>query len=80
VTLSILNTRKVVVVGWTTEGDGDEVIKGSEATLEVDGEEKRTIKNNGEGDLFFPNNFAGSINVTVRGSHSGEDTASLAIE
>jgi hypothetical protein len=78
-TLVLKETRKVAVIGWQTEGDNAWNIKGHEATLEVEGEEKRVVKNDGESNLFFPMDFTGAVTVTVKGSHSGEDTATLSI-
>jgi hypothetical protein len=72
-TLVIKDVRKVAVLGWQTEGDNDWTIKGADASLQVEGEEKRTVKNDGESNLFFPLDFSGDVTVTVRGSASGED-------
>lgn len=82
--VTLVDIRKVAVVQWSTEEYGDEedpddVIKGAVASLQAEGQEKRTIDNDGEGNLFFPMDFEGEVEVTVRGSDSGESTAILNI-
>lgn len=79
-TIVLKEIRKVAVVGWNTEGEGDTVIKGAEASLQIEGEgEVRTVSNDGESNLFFPLDFTGSVSVTVKGSASGEETGALSI-
>ena len=77
--LTVKDQRKVVVVGWDTEGEGDTVIKGSHASMQVAGEEKRNVDNDGEANLYFPSEFEGEVDVTIKGSVSGEDTATLVV-
>lgn len=77
--LTVKDQRKVVVIGWDIEGEGETVIKGAQASMQVEGEEKRNVKNDGEANLFFPSEFEGEIEVTIKGSASGEDTATLVI-
>ncbi len=82
-TLVLKETRKVAVIGWQTSEDMDEqaewVIRGANASLQVEDEEVRTVKNDGESNLFFPMDFTGKVTVTVKGSSKGEDTATLHI-
>jgi hypothetical protein len=82
-TLVVLAVRKVAVIGWDTSNDMDNtdehVITGANASLQVGGEELRTVKNDGESNLFFPGDFVGDVKVTVRGSRSGKDTQTLHI-
>ena len=73
-TLEIKDVRKVVVIGWDTA-----IVKGAQASIEAEGEEKRTVKNDGESNIFFPFDFEGEVTVTVSGSHSGAETAALDI-
>lgn len=68
------STRKVVVIGW----DLDEV-HGSHASIQVQGEEKRNVDNDGTTNLFFPLNFNGEIEVTVAGSKDGSDTGTIKV-
>ncbi len=72
--VELVGTRKVAVISWNTD-----VVKGTNASLEVEGEEKRMIKNDGESNLFFPADYTGTIGVIVKGSHSGEDTGSIEV-
>jgi hypothetical protein len=73
-TVELKDTRKVAVIGWDRE-----VVRGSTASLQVEGEEKRNVTNDGESNLFFPMDFTGTVQVTVSGSHSGEETGTLSI-
>jgi predicted RNA binding protein YcfA (HicA-like mRNA interferase family) len=73
-TVELKSTRKVAVVGWDTE-----VVKGSHASMQVEGEEKRNVDNDGESNLFFPLEFSGHVDVTIAGSHSGEETGTITI-
>jgi len=72
VAVELKDIRKVAVIGWDTD-----TVKGAEASLEVEGEEKRTVKNDGESNLFFPLDFEGSREVTVSGSHGGSETGTI---
>ena len=78
-TIVLKGIRKVAAIGWTTEGDGDWVIKGDTASLQAGGEEKRTVQNDGESNLFFPMDYEGDVEITVRGSKSGEETGTVSI-
>lgn len=73
-TVALKGTRKVAVLSWDVN-----VVKGAQATIEAADEEKRTVKNDGESNLFFPTNFSGSVKVTVRGSHSGEESGEIQV-
>lgn len=66
--------RKVVQVGWDTD-----VVKGSHVSMQVGGEEKRNTDNDGKANLTFPNDFTGSIEVTIVGSRSGEETGTIEV-
>ena len=75
--VSIKDIRKVVVIAWDTEGaDG---VQGTTASLNVEGQEKRTVKNDGESNLFFPSDFSGAVKVSVRGSHAGTDKGTIEV-
>jgi outer membrane biosynthesis protein TonB len=74
-TVTLTGTKLAAVFGWDTN-----VIEGDQVSLIVAGEEKRVVKNDGEAVLFFPLNFSGTVEVTVRGSASGEETGILNIE
>ncbi len=73
-TVELKDLRKVAVLTWNTD-----IVKGTEASFEAEGEEKRTVKNDGESNLFFPLDYTGTVGVVVRGSHAGEDTGSVEI-
>jgi hypothetical protein len=67
-------TRKVVVIGWDTE-----LVTGTHASIQVAGEEKRNVVNDGNANLYFPARFSGDIDVTVKGSKEGEDTGTITV-
>lgn len=71
--VELVDIRKVAVFSW------GEDIKGANASLQVDDEEKRTVKNDHESNLFFPLDHSGYVTVTVKGSSSGEETGTLNI-
>jgi len=73
-TVELKGLRKVAVIGWDTE-----VVKGSHASMQVAGEEKRNVDNDGESNLFFPLGFVGEVEVTVAGSHSGEESGTISV-
>jgi hypothetical protein len=68
---------KVVEIKWDTEGEDG--VKGTTASLQVEGQEKRSVKNDGLSNLFFPNDFSGAVRVTVRGSRSGQDKGTIQV-
>jgi hypothetical protein len=68
------DTRKVAVIGWDTS-----VVKGAQASIEAAGEEKRNVDNDGESNLFFPLDYEGTCDVTVKGSDDGEAHGTLHI-
>jgi hypothetical protein len=71
--VEVKDTRKVVVIGWDTD-----IVKGENASIQTSGEgELRNVKNDGESNLFFPMEFAGPVDVIVRGSSDGEDTGTI---
>ncbi len=72
-TVELIDTRKVAVITWS----GD--IKGAQASIEAAGQEKRNVTNDGETNLFFPLDFAGDVEVTVRGSHGGVDSGVISV-
>ena len=74
-TVSVVTQRKVVQVGWDTQ-----VVRGSHASIQVGGEEKRNVDNDGKANLTFPNDFTGDVEVTIVGSRSGEETGTLTVE
>ena len=59
--VKIASTRKVVVISWDTE-----VVKGSHASMQVSGEEKRNVDNDGKANLYFPADFAGNVRCDDR--------------
>lgn len=84
--------HKAAVLKWhqfdnteqPTDSTSEWTIVGAEASISVtqhDGveQEVRTVKNDGEANLFFPLDYSGPVTVTIKGSHSGEDTATLSI-
>jgi hypothetical protein len=73
-TVELKSIRKVAVVGWDTA-----VVKGSDASMQVAGEEKRTVRNDGESNLFFPADYTGQVEVIVAGSKSGEDSGTISV-
>ena len=73
-TVTLKTTRKVVVIGWDTE-----VVKGTHASIQITGEEKRNVDNDGDTNLFFPSDFSGDVEVTVSGSRSGEDNGTITV-
>ena len=72
--VELKDIRKVAVIGWSTE-----VVKGKQASIQVTGEEKRNVDNDGESNLFFPMDYEGEVDVTVSGSHEGEETGTIEI-
>jgi hypothetical protein len=74
-TVELKATRKVVVIGWD-----EEQVKGTHASLQVAGEEKRNVTNDGRANLYFPAAYTGSLEVTVQGSRSGEDTGTITVK
>jgi hypothetical protein len=73
-TVTLKDVRKVAVIGWDTD-----VVKGTNASLQAGDEEKRNVVNDGESNLFVPLEFAGSVQVTVRGSDEGEDAGTIEV-
>jgi hypothetical protein len=72
--LAIDSIRKVVNITWGTD------VTGQDVTIEAEGQAKKVVKNTpAGGDLFFPTDFTGTVNVTVRGSTDGEETAALEV-
>lgn len=67
--------RKVVEVGWDRS-----VVLGTHASLQVEGEEKRDVENDGKANLTFPNDFTGSVEITVHGSKSGSETGTISVQ
>ena len=74
-TVHKVTQRKVVEVGWDTD-----VVLGSHASMQVNDEEKRSVENDGKANLTFPNNFEGSIEVTINGSRKGSETGTIEVE
>ena len=74
-TLHVISQRKVVEVGWDTA-----VVKGSHASMQVEGEEKRSVDNDGKANLTFPNDFEGSVEVTVQGSKTGSESGTVTVK
>lgn len=72
--VAVKATRKVVVIGWDTD-----VVKGTHASIQVSGEEKRNTENDGAANLYFPAAFTGQIEVTVAGSKEGTDTGTIQV-
>jgi hypothetical protein len=65
--------RKEVTIGFTVEGD--------EAEVQAEGQTKKTVKNTGETDVFFPGDFTGTSTITVQGSKPGSaaDTGTITV-
>ena len=59
--VTLKHTRKVVVIGWDTE-----VVKGMHASMQVGGEEKRNVDNDGSANLYFPSSFTGDVEIVSR--------------
>lgn len=89
-TITLNSVHKAAVLQWHQFNSSNEdgasawTIAGEEASISVklhDGteQEKRVVKNDGETNLFFPLDYSGDVEVTITGSHSGEDTAKLQI-
>jgi hypothetical protein len=74
-TVSIKATRKVVVIGWDIEK-----VHGTNASIQVAGEEKRNTENDGAANLYFPATFTGDIEVTIAGSKSGSDSGTISVK
>lgn len=74
--LTLKDVRKVAVVGYDPD-----VIRGSQVSLQVAGEEKRTVSRNEkhEGNLFFPLDFHGEVEVTAEGSKSGSEKGKVSL-
>lgn len=73
-TVELKDLRKVAVIGWDTD-----VVKGMHASLQAGDEEKRNVDNDGESNLFFPLGFVGEVEVTVAGSHGGEESGTISV-
>lgn len=76
--LELKSIHKAAVIGWS------EAVRGHDASLQVelhDGttQEKRTVPNDGEANLFFPLAYTGSVKVTVQGSRGGEETGTVSV-
>lgn len=70
----VITQRKVVEVGWDQA-----VVLGSHASMQVEGEEKRSTENDGRANLTFPNDFTGEVVVTIAGSKSGIETGTIVV-
>lgn len=75
----VKDIRKVIVIEWKTEGDEIDSVKGTSASIQVGDEEKRSVKNDGESNLFFPADFTGDVIVIVKGSKDGEDAGTITV-
>jgi hypothetical protein len=73
-TVHVITQRKVVEVGWDTK-----MVLGSHASMQVNDEEKRNVDNDGKANLTFPNDFVGSVDVTVSGSKSGSESGTVEV-
>ena len=72
--IELLEVRKVAVVAWDAEA-----VKGKQVSMQVAGQEKRTVDNDGEANLFFPLDYSGEVVVTIQGSKSGEESGSIQV-
>lgn len=72
--VTLKELRKVAVIAWNTEA-----VKGRQASIQVKDEEKRTVDNDGESNLFFPMGFIGEVHVTVEGSKSGMERGTISV-
>lgn len=73
-TVTKLLQRKVVEITFNNAvGDTVDIIAGDES--------KKTIPNTGKADLTFPEDFTGTVSVSVQGSHPGSpaDTGSISV-
>jgi len=73
--VTVKSTRKVVVVGWD-----DDALEGTHVSIQVAGEEKRTTENDGAANLYFPARFSGEVEVTIKGSKSGEESGRVKVK
>ena len=73
-TVELVHTRKVCVVSWDTD-----VVKGTHASVQAEGEEKRNVDNTGQTNVFFPADYEGECTLTIKGSKSGEDTGTFQV-
>ncbi len=72
--VELVGIRKVAVISWDAS-----VIHGENVSLQVGDEEKRTVKNDGESNLFFPADYTGDVTVVVRGSSEGEEIGTISV-
>jgi spore coat protein CotH len=73
-TVELSDTRKVCVISWDTS-----VVQGKQASIQAAGEEKRTTENDGQGNVYFPLDWSGEVEITVAGSKSGEDHGTISV-
>ena len=73
--IHVVTQRKVVQVGWD-----DNVVLGSHASMQIAGEEKRNVENDGKANLTFPNSFTGEVEVTISGSKTGSETGTIEVK
>lgn len=74
-TVHVISQKKVVEVGWDRTK-----VHGSHASMQLDGEEKRSVENDGKANLTFSNDFTGPRTVTIKGSASGEETGTISVK
>jgi hypothetical protein len=74
-TVTLKDIRKVAVIGWDTTQ-----VKGTHASVQAEGEEKRNVTNDGETNIYFPLDYSGEVKVTIAGSKSGQDKGTITIE
>jgi hypothetical protein len=73
-TVELVEIRKVAVFSWDTT-----IVQGDQASIEAEDEEKRVVKNDGQSNVFFPQTFTGDVEITVKGSHDGEDSGTISV-
>lgn len=72
--VEVKDVRKVVVIDWDTT-----VVVGRTASVQADGKELRVVANRGYTNIFYPLDWTGSTDVTVKGSARGEDTGTIEV-
>lgn len=73
-TVELKDTRKVCVITWDLE-----CVKGTHASIQAEGEEKRNVDNDGEGNIYFPLDYTGEVKITIAGSKSGQDKGQIEV-
>jgi hypothetical protein len=73
-TVVVRDVRKVVVIEWDLD-----LVVGKTASVQADGKELRVVPNRGYTNVFYPLDWTGSTDFTIRGSSRGEDTGTIEV-